>query len=89
MPSVENPKIILYGNSWCSDCYRAKLILNKLKIEFNEIDIGADHEGLEFVLQHNHGNASVPTIVFPDGSILVEPSNKDLKAKLSDLVHNI
>lgn len=30
----------------------------------------------------NHGRRSVPTIVFPDGSILVEPSDTQLADKL-------
>jgi hypothetical protein len=33
----------------------------------------------------NNGNRSVPTIVFPDGSRLVEPSNAELLRKLQSM----
>lgn len=46
------------------------------------VDIDRDRAGEKFVIQTNRGNRSIPTIVFPDGSILVEPSNAELSAKL-------
>jgi hypothetical protein len=46
-------------------------------------DIDEDDEGGRIVMSINHGNRSVPTIVFPDGSTLVEPSDSELKSKLN------
>lgn len=37
---------------------------------------------MAFVEQTNKGMRSIPTIVFPDGSVLVEPSNAELAEKL-------
>ena len=74
--------IVLYGTQWCPDCFRARRVLTKNKIEYLDIDIDNDPQGESFVKEVNGGNRSVPTIIFPDGAIMVEPSNKELKEKL-------
>jgi mycoredoxin len=79
--SVE--QIQVYGTRWCPDCARAKQVLNKLKIPFTWIDIEQDLEASAYVQKVNGGNKSVPTIIFPDGAVLVEPSNASLEAKLA------
>lgn len=75
-------QIVLYGTTWCYDTFRAKKILDKNNIAYQWIDIDKDMDGRKFVEETNHGYRSVPTIVFPDGSILVEPSNDELLTKL-------
>ena len=75
-------KIIVYGTRWCGDTRRALKILDEQKIDYQWIDIDKDPQGEKFVKETNQGNRSVPTIVFPDESILVEPSNQALKEKL-------
>jgi mycoredoxin len=59
--------------------------LDRFNISYKRIDIDRNPEAARFVTQTNRGNRSVPTIVFPDGSILVEPSRDDLVSKLKDL----
>lgn len=76
-------KIIVYGTNWCLDCFRTKRILDKYKINYQWIDINQEKDAREFVRDVNHGNLSVPTIVFPDGSTLIEPSGKELINKLN------
>ena len=75
-------KITIYGTVWCGDCMRSRRYLEKYNIEYDWIDIDQDQQGEIFVLKINHGMRSVPTILFPDGSILVEPSNEELKSRL-------
>ncbi|MCA9994694.1 MAG: mycoredoxin [Anaerolineales bacterium] len=75
-------QIQMYTTSWCPDCHRAKYVLNEYGIAYAEIDVEQDEAGLAFVKQVNNGRRVVPTIVFPDGSILVEPSNHALANKL-------
>lgn len=74
--------ITMYGTLWCSDCKRAKKFLGQQRIHFTYVDVDQDAAGLAFVEQVNDGRQTVPTIVFPDGDILVEPSNAELAAKL-------
>ncbi|HWQ83452.1 MAG TPA: glutaredoxin domain-containing protein, partial [Anaerolineales bacterium] len=76
------PEIIVYGTRWCGDCLRTRRYLEKYAVPFQFIDIDKDKVAEGFVLTTNHGIRSVPTIVFGDGSILVEPNNLQLKEKL-------
>lgn len=78
--------IIIYGNNWCPDCYRAKSIFKKMKTIYKWINIDSDAAARKLVMEINHGSCSVPTIVFPDGSLMVEPSSKDLEDKLRSIV---
>ncbi len=75
-------QIIVYGTRWCGDTRRAVKILDGREIDYQWIDIDKDPQGEKFVKETNQGNRSVPTIVFPDESILVEPSNQVLNNKL-------
>lgn len=77
----ETGEIKFYGTSWCFDCRRARNFLAQNNIPYHWIDIDKDFEAAEFVKRTNRGFRSVPTIVFPDGSILVEPSENQLKDK--------
>ncbi|MBN1667310.1 MAG: glutathione S-transferase N-terminal domain-containing protein [Anaerolineales bacterium] len=81
----EPVKIIFYATKWCPDCTRARKILDQRAVPYIYVDINQDAAGRAYVQQVNQGNRSVPTIVFPDGSILVEPSNQALEAKLESL----
>ena len=74
--------IVMYTTNWCPDCWRAKQVMSAMKVPYEEINIGQDDEALERVMALNNGNRSVPTIVFPDGSILTEPSTSVLAQKL-------
>jgi len=75
--------IIIYGTSWCGDTRRARAFFVKQGISYQWIDIDYDESGRHLVEQINHGNRSVPTILFPDGEILVEPSEEQLRLKFS------
>ena len=75
-------EIRVYGTCWCGDTIRALRILDENQINYEWIDIDKDPEAEKFVKAVNHGNRSVPTIVFPDESILVEPANSKLKRKI-------
>ncbi len=75
-------KIIVYATNWCGSCYQARRVLQKHNVPFEWIDIDQNPAAAQFVKETNHGFRSVPTIVFTDGSILVEPSESALTAKL-------
>jgi len=75
MPERE---LVVYGTLWCGDCHRARQFLDEQSIVYRWVDIDQDGEAAALVRQLNHGNRSVPTLVFPDGSILVEPSTLQL-----------
>ena len=75
---VEEMMIIIYGTEWCWDCRRTRKFFDQNKIPYQMINIDKDPAGEQFVLKTNRGMRSVPTIVLPDGTILVEPSDHQL-----------
>ena len=83
-PSNEE-SIVMYSTTWCADCRRAKRIFGARGVEYTEINIDEDWAAAKEVMQLNGGMRSVPTILFPDGSVLVEPSMSALENKLSAL----
>ncbi|HEU5227786.1 MAG TPA: FAD-dependent oxidoreductase [Ktedonobacteraceae bacterium] len=74
--------IKLYGTDWCSDCKRSKKFLGEQRIHYDFINIEEDVDGQAYVQKLQQGGMTIPTIVFDDGSILIEPSNAELAAKL-------
>jgi mycoredoxin len=76
--------VVIYTSSACAECLAVKSVLRTRNVPYLEVDLESDPVAREYVQGLNHGFASVPTIVFPDGSILVEPSLLELAAKFSD-----
>ena len=74
--------IVMYSTTWCGACHRAKRTFAAVGVGYTEINIEEDGAAAEVVMRLNGGLRSVPTILFPDGSVLVEPSNTLLEAKL-------
>jgi len=75
-------QITFYGAHWCPDCRRSKQFLGEHQIPYRWVDIEQDPEGEKYVIQKNNGKRIIPTLEFPDGSILAEPTNAELAAKL-------
>ena len=81
--SETKDKIKIYGTNWCGDTRRARQFFADHKIDYEWIDIDQDKTAAEYVKSVNNGCRSVPTILFPDGSLLVEPSSMQLREKLN------
>jgi mycoredoxin len=73
----------MYSTTWCGDCRMAKHVLDSRQIDYQVIDIDDDPQAAELVQRLNGGFRTVPTILFPDGRILVEPSRRELEAALA------
>lgn len=78
-----NPSgIMVYSTVWCPDCKRAKQFFGEQRVPYTNVDIEHDQKAMDFVEKINEGMRIIPTIIFPDGEILVEPSNAELAKKL-------
>ena len=75
-------QITVYGAPWCPDCRRSKAFLSEQRVPYRWVDIDADVDGRRYVEELQHGGRTIPTVAFPDGSHLLEPSNAELAAKL-------
>jgi mycoredoxin len=82
-PTSKQEIIKMYVTRWCGDCRMAKRWFDSRGIPYEYINIEEDDNAAAYVAKVNGGMHSVPTIVFPDGSILVEPGPRELAAKFS------
>ena len=74
--------IAIYGAHWCPDCRRAKKFLADQRVAYEWHDVESDPDAARVVQERNDGTNTIPTIVFPDGSHLAEPTNEELADKL-------
>jgi mycoredoxin len=75
-------QVTMYSTPWCGYCRRLKSQLEREGITYAEIDIEADPAAADYVMSVNGGNQTVPTVVFPDGSALTNPSLAQVKGHL-------
>ena len=81
MPDLSTD-IVVYGAFWCPDCRRSKQFLGEHQIPYAWVNIEEDADAERRVIELNDGRRVIPTLVFADGSLLVEPSNAELAATL-------
>ena len=75
----------MYTTPWCGYCHRLKSQLDREGIAYQVIDIEHEPEAAFLVEQINHGNQTVPTLVYSDGSAQTNPSVAQVKQKLAAL----
>ena len=73
----------MYTTDWCGFCVRLKHGLEREGIAFEEVNIERVPDAAELVMQVNGGNRTVPTLVFPDGTALTNPSLHEVKERLA------
>jgi mycoredoxin len=74
--------VTMYSTPWCGYCHRLRAQMDREGIAYEVVDIEAHPEAAEIVMSVNGGNQTVPTVVFPDGSALTNPSVAQVKEKL-------
>ena len=75
--------VTMFSTTWCGYCRRLKTQLESAGIAWTEVDIEEQPEAAAFVEQVNGGNQTVPTVLFPDGSALTNPSLRDVQRALA------
>lgn len=82
-PTPAAGTVTMYSTTWCGYCHRLKKQLEREGIGYNDVNIEEEPHAAAFVEQVNGGNQTVPTLVFPDGSALTNPSLAQVKARLA------
>jgi mycoredoxin len=77
--------LTMYSTSWCGYCHRLKSQLDRAGITYDVVDIEQDPAAADFVMSVNGGNQTVPTVRFPDGSALTNPSLAEVKDHLATI----
>ncbi len=75
----------MYTTPWCGYCHRLKSQLDREGISYDVVDIEAHPNAAEIVESANHGNQTVPTLVYVDGTAQTNPSLIQVKEKLASL----
>ena len=76
--------VVMYGTSWCGDCRRTKKVLEKRGVDYVWVDVEKEKGAREEMLRLNGGDRRVPTILFPDGGVLVDPTTPQLNERLDE-----
>ena len=82
--SEEFKLVEFYGAAWCGDCVRARALLEHYGVDFTYHDVDASDEDKAKAIELS-GRPNIPVLLFPDGSVLTEPSNPLLISKLTEL----
>ncbi|HLU34014.1 MAG TPA: mycoredoxin [Natronosporangium sp.] len=77
--------LTMYSTPWCGYCRRLAAQLDRERIPYQVVDIEQDAAAAEYVTSVNHGNRTVPTVRFPDGTALTNPSITEVKARLAQV----
>lgn len=76
-------QLTMYSTPWCGYCHRLRSQLSREGIPVVEVDIERDPAAAEYVMAVNGGDQTVPTVVFPDGTALTNPTIAQVKARLA------
>lgn len=75
--------VTMFSTTWCGYCRVLKQALDREGIAYAEVNIEDEPGAAEYVQEVNGGNQTVPTVLFPDGSALTNPSLAQVKAALA------
>jgi mycoredoxin len=84
--NASDQRIVMHTTTWCGDCWRAKRVFAALEVPFREVNVERDQQAAGDLRRLNGGMMSVPTIVFPDGSRMVEPRTAALETRLEAFI---
>lgn len=80
--AADDAVLTIYSTVWCGYCTRLKRQLERAGVPFRDVDIEDDPAAEARVLALNNGNATVPTVVLPDGTALTNPTFAELHNRL-------
>jgi mycoredoxin len=75
--------LTMYSTPWCGYCHRLARQLDREGIGYFVVNIEQDPAAAEYVTGVNGGNRTVPTVRFPDGTALTNPTLAEIKDQLT------
>lgn len=82
MTTSSNDNILLYMSRWCAHSMSVERFLDRNDVVVEKINVDGDSNAREELIRLNGGYASVPTLLFPDGTKLTEPSFSQIRKQL-------
>jgi Glutaredoxin-like protein len=90
MPDIEASQsentTTMYMTSWCPYCRNVKRWLDTHNVPYTAVNIEENEDAAKFVMSVNGGNQTVPTVVFPDKSVITNPNASQLAQKFPQAV---
>ena len=74
--------IVMYTSRFCAHSWSVQRFLKSHGVAVELINIDGNQQARQELIAINNGYASVPTLIFSDGTQLTEPSFGQLRSKL-------
>lgn len=78
-------ELVMFTTTWCGFCVRLKRVLDAESLPYREVNIETDPSAAAFVMGVNGGNRTVPTLLFPDGTALTNPTPAQVREQAARL----
>ena len=72
--------LTVYGAGWCWDCRNTRRYLDSTGAQYRYVDLQSDVAAQ--ALLDRAGYRAIPVVVTTDGTVLVEPSERELAAAI-------
>lgn len=69
-------ELTVYGATWCADCHRTRRYLDSVRVPYRYVNLETDPDAQAAL--DAAGYRAIPVIVTPAGTILVEPTDREL-----------
>ena len=79
MAKFKKPKITMYTSEYCMHSRAVEGFMARNDIPVKMVNIDSSQSARKKVMEINEGHASVPTLVFPNGDSMTEPSMRRLR----------
>jgi thioredoxin reductase (NADPH) len=80
--NVNKPVMTVYGAPWCPHCKRVKKFLAAHRVRYTFVDIDTDPTAIERLKELQDGGQIIPTVIYPDGTHEVNPSDEALARRI-------
>lgn len=84
---ARDDELVVYGTGWCPDVRRSRALLDAARVPYRYVDVDEDQAATDLIRGLQRGRRRIPTLVWPDGSFLVEPTDDELRAHLTGQGH--
>jgi thioredoxin reductase (NADPH) len=81
-PAADQPAMTVYGAPWCPHCKRVKKFLAAHRVRYTNVDIDEEPAAIGRLKELQDGGQIIPTVIYPDGTHEVNPSDEALARRI-------
>lgn len=76
-------RLTVFGADWCPDVRSTRGTLDHEGVPYRYVNVDHDPQAVAIVRRLQRGGRRIPTLLWDDGTFLVEPSDDALRAHLA------